>query len=141
VSSVDLIDHYKAIRSRMKIVAPVASTPKRPRHLWQGSSRISSAQIQFAVSDYFGISRSGLVSDSRKSRYSLPRHVAMYLCRKLTKHSFPQIGATFNRHHTTVINSVNRVEMMMQDRDDVANKVSEIEFQLTGKWPPTYFGA
>ena len=38
------------------------------------------------------------------------RQVAMYLSRKLTKSSFPEIGQKFNKDHSTVISAVRKVE-------------------------------
>jgi chromosomal replication initiator protein len=42
---------------------------------------------------------------------SLPRQIGMFLSRKLTKHSFEEIGRFFgNRDHTTVIYAVQKIE-------------------------------
>jgi chromosomal replication initiator protein len=41
--------------------------------------------------------------------------VAMYLCKRLTKHSFPEIGRAFGgKHHTTVMHSVDKIETLLE---------------------------
>ena len=39
----------------------------------------------------------------------------MYLCRKLTTLSLPDIGREFNKDHTTVLHAINKVETLLQD--------------------------
>ena len=37
----------------------------------------------------------------------------MYLCKKLTKHSYPEIGRAFGgKHHTTVIHSFEKIQSL-----------------------------
>jgi chromosomal replication initiator protein len=50
---------------------------------------------------------------------AFPRQVAMYLCRKLTNLSYPEIGRLFNdKHHSTVMHSVEKIERMIEDDQD-----------------------
>ena len=47
----------------------------------------------------------------------------MYLCKKLTRASLPQIGRDFgNKHHTTVLHSINKIEAMRQ-QDKELNRI------------------
>jgi chromosomal replication initiator protein len=47
---------------------------------------------------------------------AFPRQVAMYLCRKLTGMSYPEIGRLFNdKHHSTVMHSVEKIERLVDD--------------------------
>ena len=47
---------------------------------------------------------------------AFPRQVAMYLCRKLTDLSYPEIGRLFNdKHHSTVMHSVEKIERLAED--------------------------
>jgi chromosomal replication initiator protein len=56
-----------------------------------------------------------LLSRSNAHAISHPRQIAMYLAKKLTGMSFPQIGKAFGgKHHTTVMHSVNKVEETME---------------------------
>lgn len=66
--------------------------------------------IQDAVCEVAGIRRLDLISDRRDRVTCAPRHLALALCKALTLRSLPQIGMAFgNRHHTTVLHSVNKM--------------------------------
>ena len=70
-------------------------------------------QIQRAVAGVYKMSVEQLVAKSNARQFSFPRQVAMYLCKKLTKHSYPEIGRAFGgKHHTTVIHSVEKIQSM-----------------------------
>ena len=50
---------------------------------------------------------------------SFPRQVAMYLCKKLTPHSLPEIGRHFGgKHHSTVIHSIRKIEDKREAESD-----------------------
>jgi chromosomal replication initiator protein len=67
-------------------------------------------QIQKAVAEIYGIKVSELRSKNNARRVSEPRQVAMYLARKLTKSSLPDIGREFSgKHHTTVLHAIRKV--------------------------------
>jgi chromosomal replication initiator protein len=65
--------------------------------------------IQKAVSDFFHIRMADLKSKKRTQHIAFCRQVAMYLCRKLTDSSFPTIGESFGRDHSTVIHAYNLI--------------------------------
>ena len=70
-------------------------------------------QIQRTVAGAYKISVEQLLAKSNARQFSFPRQVAMYLCKKLTKHSYPEIGRAFGgKHHTTVIHSVEKIQSM-----------------------------
>lgn len=67
--------------------------------------------IQKTVGDYYKIKVAELFSKKRTRAIARPRQVAMWLCRELTSHSFPEIGDAFGgRDHTTVIHAVKTIE-------------------------------
>ena len=67
--------------------------------------------IQSITSGYFNISLSELLSHEKKRKYSYPRQLAMYLCRKYTYLSLQEIGALFeDRDHSTVLYAVKQIE-------------------------------
>lgn len=122
--------------------APQRPRPyNRPRPVYSTkSARIPAIAIQFMVADYFGISRESMIR-SRKMQFSLPRHISVYLCRKLTDRSYPELSIAFERHHTTMMHSVRLIEQMLVERDDVERDVTEITYLLTGEKPFVYWGA
>jgi chromosomal replication initiator protein len=67
--------------------------------------------IQKFTAQYFDISLSDLLSNKKTRKLSYPRHIAMYLSRKLTNLSYKEIGKAFgNKHHATVIHAVNLID-------------------------------
>src|SRR6185312_3222422 len=80
---------------------------------------ITIEMIQKTIADYFGMRVQDLKSKNNSKAVAVPRQVCMYLCKKLTGVSLPQIGREFgNKHHTTVLHSVNKIEGLRQtDRD------------------------
>ncbi|HKO99089.1 MAG TPA: chromosomal replication initiator protein DnaA [Pyrinomonadaceae bacterium] len=77
------------------------------------SGEIRIDQIQRSVAVSYKLSVEQLISKSNARQFSFPRQVAMYLCKKLTKHSYPEIGRAFGgKHHTTVIHSVEKIQAL-----------------------------
>ena len=63
------------------------------------------------VTEYFGVKLSDLQSKKRTKSIAFPRQVAMYLARKITRHSLEEIGGYFGgRDHSTVLYAVDRVQ-------------------------------
>jgi chromosomal replication initiator protein len=84
-------------------------------------------EIQQRVAEGFGISRAELVGSSRAATPLRARQVAIFLTRDLTDLSLPQIGRLYGgRDHTTVINSLRRVEASLDEDADLAEKVREL---------------
>lgn len=70
-------------------------------------------QIQKTVATAYKLSVDQLVSKNNARQFSFPRQIAMYLCKKLTKHSYPEIGRAFGgKHHTTVMHSVEKIQLL-----------------------------
>ena len=70
-------------------------------------------QIQKTVSAAYKITVEQLVAKNNSRQFAFPRQVAMYLCKKLTKHSYPEIGRAFGgKHHTTVIHSFEKIQAL-----------------------------
>jgi len=88
---------------------------------------ITIEQIQKAVASNYRITLTELVVKSNARQYSLPRQIAMYLCKQLTKHSYPEIGRAFGgKHHTTVMHSVEKIETLILTDGILRKRVREI---------------
>lgn len=71
-------------------------------------------RIARTVADQYKMSVEELKSKNNSRAVAGPRQIAMYLCKKLTRHSFPEIGREFGgKHHTTVMHSVDKVETQL----------------------------
>jgi chromosomal replication initiator protein len=91
------------------------------------SDVITILQIQKAVSACHRMNVEELISKSNARRFSLPRQIAMYLCKQLTTHSYPEIGRAFGgKHHTTVIHSVGKIESLVRNDAGTQKLVHEI---------------
>lgn len=97
--------------------------------------KITIENIQKAVAEYYGIQMGELLSKKRNKQLVYPRQIAMYLCRKLTDASYPQIGEQFGgRDHTTVLHAYEKVEKdILND-----NEMKKIITQLCKKIDPNY---
>lgn len=80
-----------------------------------------------AVATHFDVKVADLKSTKRGRAIALPRQVAMYLCRKHTSSSYPEIGqALGGKDHTTALNAFNRIKERL-DTPEVRRHVEEIE--------------
>ncbi len=89
---------------------------------------ISIDDIKKAVSTYFNIKLSDIVSKRRTRNIAYPRHVAMYLCRKHTPASYPEIGYRFGgRDHSSVIHAANVITSKVKSDPDIKETIEAIE--------------
>lgn len=92
-----------------------------------GKNEITIHQIQQAVASHYRLRLDELNSKNNSRQIAFPRQIAMYLCKKLTKHSFPEIGREFGgKHHTTVMHSVEKIESLVDHDQAVHRVVSDI---------------
>jgi chromosomal replication initiator protein len=67
--------------------------------------------IQRSVAEMFGVSVEELVGESKIQVATMPRQIAMYLVKKLTDASLPEIGRHFGgKHHTTVMHAIAKID-------------------------------
>ena len=95
--------------------------------------RVTIDQIQKAVADHFEMKPLDLVSARRARAVARPRQIAMYLAKRLTTRSLPEIGRKFGgRDHSTVIHAVRRIEELRDTDRDVDGAVRVLLGQLEG---------
>jgi chromosomal replication initiator protein len=93
----------------------------------RGAETTPVEEIQQQVAERFGISRAELVGSSRAAIPLRARQVAIYLTRELTDLSLPQIGRLYGgRDHSTVLNSLRRVEAGLGEDGELAKRVEEL---------------
>jgi len=95
------------------------------------SGVITLQQIQKLVASTYKLSVDELLSKNNARHISHPRQVAMYLCKNLTKHSYPEIGRAFGgKHHTTVIHSVEKIESLVGTDETLQRLITELSESL-----------
>ena len=84
-------------------------------------------KIQNIVSGFFNISLNEMLSQRRSRPLARPRQIAMYLSKKLTTRSLPEIGRRFaNRDHTTVIHAVKTITKLLQENEEMSKNINQI---------------
>ena len=88
-------------------------------------------KIQNVVSNFYNISLSEMLSQRRSRPLARPRQIAMYLAKKMTTRSLPEIGRRFaNRDHTTVIHAVKTITRLSEQDDEMKKNISQIKSLL-----------
>ena len=88
-------------------------------------------KIQNVVSNYFNISLSEMLSQRRSRPLARPRQIAMFLAKKMTTRSLPEIGRRFaNRDHTTVIHAVKTITRLSEQDEEMKKNISQIKSLL-----------
>jgi chromosomal replication initiation ATPase DnaA len=89
--------------------------------------RITIAMIRNQVGAHFGVFPHELKLRNRSKAVVLPRQVAMFLVQHLTTASLPKIGREFGgKHHTTVLNSIKKIEARRRTDTDLNRTISEL---------------
>lgn len=92
---------------------------------------ISVEMIQKEVADYYNMSVSELKAKKRNKNILVPRQLAMYLARQMTKLSLPEIGQAFGgKDHTTVLHSCKKIEQEVLTDRDLKNTIEKLTSNL-----------
>jgi hypothetical protein len=87
-------------------------------------------RIANASCSWFKVARTSLFSPARTVDVLPARMVAMYLCREMTRASYPHIGSIFSRDHTTVMSNVKAVAKAMEEDRWFAASVSNLRSKI-----------
>jgi len=89
------------------------------------SNLVTIEGIQEFISKKFNITIDELISKNNSKKITEPRQIAIYLSKKLTKCSLSEIGLQFGgKHHTTVLHSLNKVELLIQEKPEFSRIIS-----------------
>src|SRR5687768_14436104 len=93
--------------------------------------RITVDRIQQEVAQEYGVSVEGLKSKKRTKTLTVPRQVAMYLCRQHTDLPLVEIGQAFGgRDHTTVIHACDKVENEIREDRTIRVRVEQLRERI-----------
>ena len=88
---------------------------------------INVESIQNIVAVYFNLNIQEMLSPRRSRSLARPRQIAMYLAKKYTTNSLPEIGRKFsNRDHTTVIHAVKKINELVKNDNEIKHSITEI---------------
>lgn len=98
----------------------------------QAQNILTIETIQKRVADHYQIRHSDMTSKRRPNNIAIPRQIAMFLARTLTKHSLQEIGDAFGgRDHGTVIHACKAVDNMMEQDSSTRSSVDFLKAQLS----------
>ncbi len=98
----------------------------------QAQNQLTIEIIQKRVADHYQIRHSDMTSKRRPNNIAIPRQIAMYLSRTLTKHSLQDIGDAFGgRDHGTVIHACKSVDNMMEQDTTARGAIEFLRNQLS----------
>jgi len=98
------------------------------KDIWRDEEKpITAEEIMKTVSEYFKIRLKDLKARDNRREIAIPRHIAIYLTKRLTNMSLPEIGRKFGgKHHSTIIHSINKVEEMRKEDTNFNNTVNNL---------------
>jgi chromosomal replication initiator protein len=95
--------------------------------------KVTIDDIQRRVADYYHLKLTDLLSARRAREVARPRQVAMYLAKRLTPRSLPEIGRRFGgRDHTTVMHAVKRIDELRTADRELDADVAQLSRMLDG---------
>ena len=95
---------------------------------------VAPERIRSIVANHYKIKISDMDSPKRNAEITLPRQVAMYLCREVTDLSLPKIGKLFgNRHYSTVIHAIDKIEEQLKYDDSLYESIETIKAKIESK--------
>lgn len=87
--------------------------------------------IQRTVARHYGVTKHDMLSERRTANVVLPRQIAMYLCKRLTPRSLPEVGRRFGgRDHTTVLHGIRKITARCVWDSEFAGKIEAIASEL-----------
>lgn len=98
---------------------------------------VNTRDIQFVVATFYGFTVSQITGRGRFVTLARARNVAMYLARKMTSGSYPEIARAFGeRDHTTVISNTRRIEEALVRDAELRAEVEQLEAALRRRIEP-----
>jgi chromosomal replication initiator protein len=97
----------------------------------RAAEHLSVDQVLKAVASYYQVKLQDLKSERRHKSIAGPRAVAMYLARKFTGESYPDLGRAFgNKHHTTVLSACEKISERLKTDTALRSEVHALESTL-----------
>ena len=92
----------------------------------QSLRKLSIEEIQTAVAKKYNVSMAQILSPERTQSIVTPRQLSMYIARKFTTKSLPEIAKLFDKTHATIIHGVRNIEKRLDVETDLRTTLEEI---------------
>ena len=92
----------------------------------QSQRKLTIAEIQTAVAKKYNVTIKDILSEARPQSIVTPRQVAMYISRKFTQKSLPEIAPYFEKKHATILHGVKAIEKRLDVENDLRVTLEEI---------------
>ena len=92
----------------------------------QSLRKLSIEEIQTAVAKKYNVSMAQILSPERTQSIVTPRQLSMYIARKFTTKSLPEIAKLFDKTHATIIHGVRNIEKRLDVEADLKTTLEEI---------------
>lgn len=104
----------------------------------QSLRKLSIEEIQTAVAKKYNVSIAQILSSERTQSIVTPRQLAMYIARKFTTKSLPEIAKLFDKTHATIIHGVKNIEKRLDVETDLKSTLDEIlsefGYKISDRW-------
>ena len=101
-----------------------------------GAQHPTIQQIIDAITRFYDVKLTDLLSKRRQKSIALPRQIGMWLARKYTRYSLEEIGGYFGgRDHTTVMHAIRAVNTKRENDTTIDHDVSRLEQMLVKRFP------
>ncbi|WP_408955300.1 chromosomal replication initiator protein DnaA [Natroniella sp. ANB-PHB2] len=108
----------------LKDIVNSPSATKKPKE-------ITTNLIKEIVAQHYGIRIEDMKSKKRTRAIAFPRQIAMYISRRLTELSLPQIGNRFGgRDHSTVLHAYNKIKTKIEEEPNFESTINKLTNQI-----------
>ncbi len=124
-----VVNKIMAFQELMGAQVDVETTIRAVRDILRAKENFlpSADTIIQEVARFYNLDAAAITGQSQNKEISTARNVAMYIIREMTQLSLAEIGQQFGgRHHTTVLNSINRVEKIMKEKPEQMQVIRDI---------------
>lgn len=88
--------------------------------------KLTIEEIQTAVAKKYDVTLSQILSPERTQSIVTPRQIAMYIARKYTTKSLPEIAKKFDKTHATILHGVKNITKRLDVENDLKSTLAEI---------------
>lgn len=117
---------FADLNSSMTLTTDMLRTLLKDQLSNERQKDITPDEIQRIVVDYFDLRMADMSSKKRTRMLAAPRQIAMFLCRKLTMLSLPEIAQSFGKTHATVVHACKTIQDRLQIESDLRESVKQI---------------